>query len=220
MKRLGAWIGAGLCLAASSSLAADKVMFGTNWLAEAELGGYYQALADGTYAQYGLDVTIKQGGPQSHNGLMLAAGKLDFYIGSNLLLAFYAVEEDAGIIVVAAHFQKDPIMVMSHPGVGLDHWQDLPKATAYIAKEGVVSFYQWMTTAYGFKLGEREAVYVQCRSVHRRQELDRGRLCHLGTVRGRARRPLQAQRFSARRPRLFFLLDNHRNAQRYGGETS
>ena len=152
MKRLGAWIGAGLCLAASPSLAADKVMFGTNWLAEAEHGGYYQALADGTYAEYGLDVTIKQGGPQSHNGLMLAAGKLDFYIGSNLLLAFYAVEEDAGIIVVAADFQKDPIMVMSHPGAGLDRWEDLPKATAYIAKEGVVSFYQWMTTAYGFKL--------------------------------------------------------------------
>ena len=86
MKRLGAWIGAGSCLAASSSSAADKVTFGTNWLAEAELGGYYQALADGAYAQYGLDVTIKQGGPQSHNGLMLAAGKLDFYIGSNLLL--------------------------------------------------------------------------------------------------------------------------------------
>jgi NitT/TauT family transport system substrate-binding protein len=126
-------------------------MFGTNWLAEAEHGGYYQALADGTYAEYGLDVTIKPGGPQSRNGLMLATGKLDFYIGSNLLLAFDAVEADAGIIVVAAHFQKDPIMVMSHPGAGLDHWQDLPKATAYIAKEGVVSFYQWMKTAYGFK---------------------------------------------------------------------
>ena len=55
------------------------------------------------------------------------------------------------IIVVAAHFQKDPIMVMSHPGAGLDHWEDLPKATAYIARRAS-SFYQWMTTAYGFKL--------------------------------------------------------------------
>ena len=53
--------------------------------------------------------------------------------------------------MVAAHFQKDPQMVMSHPGVGLDKWEDLPKATAFIAKEGLASFYRWMETAYGFK---------------------------------------------------------------------
>ena len=82
----------GLCLLASSAFAADKVSFGTNWLAEAEHGGYYQAVADGTYAKYGLDVTIVQGGPQANNELLLAAGRLDFYMGGNLLLAFDAVD--------------------------------------------------------------------------------------------------------------------------------
>ena len=75
MKFLGARLAVGLCLSASSAFAADKVSFGTNWLAEAEHGGYYQAVADGTYAKYGLDVTIVQGGPQANNELLLAAGQ-------------------------------------------------------------------------------------------------------------------------------------------------
>ena len=151
MKCVGVWLSAGFVLAASSALAADKVSFGTNWLAEAEHGGYYQALTDGTYAKYNLDVTIVQGGPQANNELLLAAGKLDFYMGGNLLLAFDAAERNVPIVVVAAHFQKDPQIMMSHPGVGLDKWADLPKATAFVGKEGLVSFFQWMRSAYGFK---------------------------------------------------------------------
>jgi NitT/TauT family transport system substrate-binding protein len=151
MKHVGLWISASLCLAASSASAADKVSFGTNWLAEAEHGGYYQAVADGTYAKYGLDVTIVQGGPQSANEILLAAGKLDFYMGGNLLMAFDAVDRNVPIVVVAADFQKDPQIMMSQPGVGLDKWTDLPKAAAFVGKEGLGSFYQWMKSAYGFK---------------------------------------------------------------------
>jgi NitT/TauT family transport system substrate-binding protein len=151
MNRVGVWLAFLFSFAASSALAADKVSFGTNWLAEAEHGGYYQALVDGTYAKYGLDVTIVPGGPQQANELLLAAGKLDFYMGGNLLLAFDAVDKQVPIVVVAAHLQKDPQIMMSHPGVGLDKWTDLPKAIAYIGKEGLASFYQWMKTAYGFK---------------------------------------------------------------------
>jgi NitT/TauT family transport system substrate-binding protein len=152
MKFLGACLLAGLSLLASPALAADKVSFGTNWLPEAEHGGYYQALADGTYAKYGLDVTIVPGGPQANNELLLAAGRLDFYMGGNLLLAFDAVARDVPIVVVAAHFQKDPQIFMSHPGQGLDKWTDLPSASqTIIGKEGLVTFYQWMKQAYGFK---------------------------------------------------------------------
>src|SRR5579863_224676 len=151
MRRLLTSLTTGLCLAASSALAADKVSFGTNWLAEAEHGGYYQAVVDGTYAKYGLDVTIVQGGPQANNELLLVGGKLDFYMGGNLILAFDAVDRNVPIVVVAAHFQKDPQIMMSHPGAGLDKWTDLPKATAFVSKEGLGSFYQWMQSAYGFK---------------------------------------------------------------------
>ncbi len=148
---VAAWAFATAASLATGVSAADKVSFGTNWLAEAEHGGYYQALADGTFAKYGLDVTIVPGGPQANNGLLLATGKLDFYMGGNLLLAFDAVDQNLDIVVVAAHFQKDPQMVMSHPDVGLDKWEDLPQATAFIGKEGLASFYRWMETEYGFK---------------------------------------------------------------------
>ena len=146
------WAGlAGILALSNPALALDKVTFGTNWLAEAEHGGYYQAVVDGTYAKYGLDVTILPGGPQANNRLLLATGKIEFYMGGNMIQAFTAVEEKIPTIVVAGDFQKDPQVFMSHPGVGLDKWTDLPKATAFVGREGLVSFYQWMHSAYGFK---------------------------------------------------------------------
>jgi NitT/TauT family transport system substrate-binding protein len=148
MKWTGVWLCASLGVAASSALAADKVRFGTNWLAEAEHGGYYQAVADGTYAKYGLDVEIVQGGPQAANAILLAAGKLDFYMGSSMLEAFDAAKQNVSLVVVAAHFQKDPQMFMSHPGVGLDKLEDLTKAPAFVAKNH--PFYDWLVSAYSF----------------------------------------------------------------------
>jgi len=149
MKLTGVWLAASFGLAAASAQAADKVRFGTNWLAEAEHGGYYQAVADGTYAKYGLDVEIVQGGPQAANQILLVAGKLDFYMGSSLIETFDALKQNAPMIVVAAHFQKDPQIVMSHPGVGLDKFSDLVNSPAYIGKGA--PFYEWMVSAYGFK---------------------------------------------------------------------
>jgi NitT/TauT family transport system substrate-binding protein len=142
---------AGVVAFSSPSWALDKVTFGTNWLAEAEHGGYYQAVVDGTYAKYGLDVTILPGGPQANNRLLLTSGKIEFYMGGNMLQSFTAVEQNIPTIVVAGDFQKDPQIFMSHPGVGMDKWVDLPKATAFVGKEGLASFYMWMHSAYGFK---------------------------------------------------------------------
>jgi NitT/TauT family transport system substrate-binding protein len=133
------------------ALALDKVTFATNWLADPEAGGYYQALVDGTYAKYGLDVTIMQGGPQANGGMLLLAGKIDFFMGGDMIGDFLAAEQDIPTIAVAADFQKDPQMFMSHPGVGLDKWTDLPKATAYVSKGALSSYYAWMRLAWGFK---------------------------------------------------------------------
>ncbi len=140
-----------LAVASHAASAADRIVFGTNWLAEAEHGGFYQAVADGTYARYGLDVTIRQGGPQANNRLLLATGKLDFGMGANMIQAFAAVEQNIPTVVVSALFQKDPIILMSHPGVGLERFEDLPKATAFVSKENLASVYQWLKLAYGFK---------------------------------------------------------------------
>jgi len=150
---------AAIAMLASSALSAaanEKVTFGTNWLAEPEHGGYYQAVADGTYAACGLDVTIMQGGPQVSGRPLLLAGKIDFYMGGNLLSAFDAVQQDIPMRVVAADFQKDPQVIMSQPGQGLDKWEDLKTADQYIlGDEGVQTFFQWMVTELGFDAAKR-----------------------------------------------------------------
>ncbi len=142
-----------LIVSAGPAVALDKVTFGTNWLADPEAGGFYQAVVDGTYAKYGLDVTILPSSPESNGGLLLLVGKIDFYQAGDLLGDFLSEERNVPTIAVAAEFQKDPQIFMSHPGVGLDKWTDLPKApTAYVSAGGVYSFYAWMIKAWGFKL--------------------------------------------------------------------
>jgi NitT/TauT family transport system substrate-binding protein len=141
---------------ASAASANEKVTFGTNWLAQAEHGGYYQAVADGTYAACGLDVTIMQGGPQVSGRPLLLAGKIDFYMGGNMLQAFDAVNQNIPLKVVAASFQKEPQVLMTHPGQGLDKWEDLKKADQYIlSDEGFQSYFQWMITEFGFDASKR-----------------------------------------------------------------
>ena len=150
--RWGVFASVAVWMAASSSaLALDKVTFGTNWLADPEAGGYYQAFVDGTYQKYGLEVKILPGGPMSNGGLLLISGKIEFYMGGDILGDFYNVEHNLPVITVAAHFQKNPLIMMSHPGVGLDKWEDLPKATAIVSKGAVATYYTWMRLAYGFK---------------------------------------------------------------------
>jgi NitT/TauT family transport system substrate-binding protein len=135
---------------AHTAIAADKVTFATNWKAEAEHGGFYQAVADGTYAKYGLEVTIRAGGPQSNERALLTAGKVDFIMGGNMNPSFNAVQEGIPTRVVAAVMQKDPQVFLSHPGVGLDTWESLKGATMLVSSGGVASFYQWMIAEFGF----------------------------------------------------------------------
>ena len=127
----------------------DKVRFGTNWVAEAEHGGYYQALADGTYRKYGLDVTIVPGGPNVNNRILLPVGKLDFFMSANSLQSFDAVANNIPTIAVAASFQKDPQVLIAHPDVGT--FEDLKTRTLFVSKEGMVSYFQWLKADYGFK---------------------------------------------------------------------
>ncbi|WP_246739426.1 ABC transporter substrate-binding protein [Martelella sp. HB161492] len=125
-------------------MALDKVKFGTNWLAEAEHGGYYQAVADGTYEKYGLDVEIVQGGPQAANSALLIAGKIDFYMGSPQG-SINAIIQQIPIMDVAAIFQKDPQILMAHPDQGIETFADLAKLpTILMGKDGFLSYFEWM----------------------------------------------------------------------------
>jgi len=146
-------LAAGLFAAAlAPALAQDKVVFATNWKAQAGHGGFYQALADGTYKRMGLDVEIQQGGPQMNNRPLLVTGKIDFLMAGNLLLSFDNVKNGVPTTVVAAIFQKDPQAIFAHPGQGYDKFGDLMKApVAFISKDGQFSFWQWMKAEHGFK---------------------------------------------------------------------
>jgi NitT/TauT family transport system substrate-binding protein len=128
----------------------DKVSFGTNWLAEAEHGGFYQALADGTYRKYGLDVTLVPGGPNLNNRILLAVGKLDFFMSANSMQSFDAVEQKIPTLAVAAMFQKDPQVLMAHPDQGIERFEDLKQLTLFISKEGLASYFQWLKADFGF----------------------------------------------------------------------
>jgi NitT/TauT family transport system substrate-binding protein len=136
-------------LTAAQAQQLDKVRFGTNWVAEAEHGGFYQALADGTYRKYGLDVTIVPGGPNVNNRILLPVGKIDFFMSANSLQSFDAVEHNIPTIAVAASFQKDPQVLIAHPGI-VDKFEDLKKLTLFVSREGMASYFQWLKADYGF----------------------------------------------------------------------
>jgi NitT/TauT family transport system substrate-binding protein len=129
----------------------DKVKFGTNWVAQAEHGGFYQAVADGTYAKYGLEVTIVPGGPTANNRMLLTAGRIDFFMSGNTLAAFDAVANNVPTVAVAAIFQKEPQVLIAHPDPAIDKLADLKPLTLFISTEGMGSYFQWLKADYGFR---------------------------------------------------------------------
>jgi NitT/TauT family transport system substrate-binding protein len=139
-------------LLAFPAIAQDKVTFATNWKAQAAHGGFYQAVADGTYKKFGLDVTIQQGGPSVNNRPLLPAGRIDFLMTGNLLHSFDNVKNKVPTVVVAAMFQKDPQALLAHPGQGYEKFEALKNAPlALIAKDGQFSWWQWLKVTHGFK---------------------------------------------------------------------
>jgi NitT/TauT family transport system substrate-binding protein len=135
---------------AASGQPLERVSFGTNWVAQGEHGGFYQALADGTYRKYGLDVTIVQGGPNVNNRLLLTAGKLNFFMSANTLQTFDAVEQNVPLVPVAAMFQKDPLVLLAHPDQGIEKLEDLKALTLFVGREGFATYFQWLKADFGF----------------------------------------------------------------------
>jgi NitT/TauT family transport system substrate-binding protein len=128
----------------------DKVTFGTNWVAEAEHGGFFQAVADGTYKKYGLDVTIVPGGPNENNRMLLIAGKIDFFMAANTLMSFDAVANNVPVVTIAAVFQKDPQVMLTQPDAKVTKIEELKPLTLFVSKEGMTSYFQWLKSEYGF----------------------------------------------------------------------
>ena len=129
--------------------ALDEITFGTNWKAQAEHGGYYQAVATGIYEDYGLDVTIRPGGPQVNHGQLLAAGRIDFNMGGNMFTSFNYVENDIPAVTIAAIFQKEPQVLLAHPDQGIESFADLRDKTILVGQGGRITYWRWLKSEFG-----------------------------------------------------------------------
>ena len=142
---------AALCLAlAGGAGAADKFVFGTNWKAEAEHGGFYQALAEGRYARYGLDVTIREGGPQVNHNQLLAAGVLDAALISNNAEGLNFLKHDIPMVTVAAFFQKDPQVLLAHPGSAIRSIPEMKGRPIMISADARDTWWRYFELRFGF----------------------------------------------------------------------
>lgn len=128
--------------------AQEKFTYMTNWYAQAEHGGFYQAVATGLYKKYGLDVTIKMGGPQVNIVQMMAAGQAECVMGSSDLQMIQMREGGVPVTTVAAVFQKDPQVLIAHEDV--KKFEDLKGKTILIASSAQRGYWPWLKAKYGF----------------------------------------------------------------------
>src|SRR5579862_3340197 len=152
-ERLAARLGIGAALAViaiAPAAALDQVTFGTDWRAEAEHGGYYQALATGIYERYGLKVTLRQGGPQLNHTQLLAAGRLDFDEAPNSFIGLNFAKEGIPMVAVAAFFQKDPSVLIAHPNVGNDSLAGLKGKPIMISADTRVGYWLFLKAKFGY----------------------------------------------------------------------
>jgi NitT/TauT family transport system substrate-binding protein len=134
--------------AASTAQAQEKFTYMTNWYAQAEHGGFYQAVATGIYKKYGLDVTIKMGGPQVNIVQMMAAGQSDCVMGSSDLQMVQTRAGGVPVTTLAAVFQKDPQVLIAHADV--TRFEDLKGKTILIASSAHRGYWPWLKAKYGF----------------------------------------------------------------------
>nr|WP_239112731.1 ABC transporter substrate-binding protein [Halomicronema sp. CCY15110] len=127
----------------------QAVTFGTNWYAQAEHGGFYQAIATGIYADHGLDVTVQMGGPQVNGTQLLMGGSVDFFMGYGSD-ALQAVQEGIPKVTVASMFQKDPQILIAHPDQGVASLEDLQGKPIYISSAANVTYWPFLAAKYGF----------------------------------------------------------------------
>lgn len=124
-----------------------KLTFGSNWYAQAEHGGFYQAVAEGIYQRHGLDVSIRMGGPQVNVMQLLLAGKYDIAMGDDLQ-TYKGVEQNLPLVTLATTFQQSPTVLVSHPGPKT--LADLKSRTLFIGQASETTYWPWLKTKYGF----------------------------------------------------------------------
>lgn len=127
----------------------DKVSYQTNWRAQAEHGGFYLAATNGIYKKYGIDAEIRPGGPQQNPSQLLLGGRVDM-IMSNSFEAIRYVQENAPFLCIGSIFQKDPQVLISHPGVGNDSLGALKGKPILVGAAGRNSYWPFLKAKFGY----------------------------------------------------------------------
>lgn len=127
-----------------------KLRFATDWRAQGEHGGFYQALATGEYAKRGLDVEIVQGGPNVSIPTLLSTGAIEMGMGSNDFVVLNLAKEKAPVKAVAAYFQKDVQVLIAHPDVGIKTITDMKGHPMLLSAESRTGIWVWLKSKYGF----------------------------------------------------------------------
>ncbi len=141
---VGTLVAAALALPAGAQ---DKVTFMSSWYAQAEHGGFYQALARGIYKKHGLDVAIRMGGPQINNMQLMLAGQADFIMSYDFA-ALGGVEKGFPVVTVGTSFQKDLAGVLTHDDV--KSLGELKGKTILVASTGRTTWWPWLKAKYGY----------------------------------------------------------------------
>jgi NitT/TauT family transport system substrate-binding protein len=135
--------------AAPQANAPVTIRFATDWKAQAEQGGFYQALASGEYAKRGLKVEIVQGGPGVNVPQLLASNAVELGMGSNSFIVMNLAQEGVPVKAVAAFMQKDPQVLLAHPGTAKGI-ADLKGRPILLSDASVTAFWVWLKAKYGF----------------------------------------------------------------------
>jgi NitT/TauT family transport system substrate-binding protein len=127
----------------------DRVSFHTNWRAQAEQGGYYQAVAAGIYRRYGIECDLRQGGPQLDPVRLMLTSRVDMVM-SNGFQALNYVRENIPALTIAAMMQKDPQVLMTHAGNGIDSFEDMRGKPILVGSGGRVTYWPFLKSRFGF----------------------------------------------------------------------
>ena len=202
MIRRRAFLYSGLTCAASAALpsparASTVIRFVTDWKAQAEHGGFYQAVAEGLYARRGLDVKILQGGPDVNVPQLVAGGAADFGMGSNSFIALNMVKTGVPLRAVMAIFQKDPQVLLTHPRRDINSLADMRGKPVLISAATLTAFWPWLRARFGFSDYADSQIHLQPGALHRRSQCDPGGLSDIRALHHPATGAFHAQDFPA-----------------------
>ncbi len=188
------------CLMALPAAALERIIFATDWKAQAEHGGFYQAVAKGYYAQRGLDVEIRQGGPGVNIPQLMGAGAIDFGMGSSSFMPLNMLREGAKAKAVMAVFQKSPEILMTHPRNDIRTLADIKGHPIMLADASIGAVFVWLKAKYGFEEAQiRKYTFNMAPFLLDDKAIQQGYLTS---------EPYMFERETGHKPQIFLYADN------------